>query len=171
MSARLNPAPARPLAPARNGADHQRLLQSYAVEAWAVLDPDGRVLDRGIGRPRSGAGAWAAFERVGRESEEAFGAAVEEAMSAPGQPVELDEAVIVDADGESHQVEMVLSDLRDEPSVGGMLLVYWDIAPRLRAAAAVAFQANLLAAVAQAVVAVDRCGRVVYWNEAAAGLY
>ncbi len=161
---------ARRLAEARNGADRQRLLHGYSVEAWAVLGSGGSVIGSGIGRP-IGAGAWAPFDRVAEDSAEEFGAAMAMATSAPRQAVWLDEATIVDTQGASHDVEIVLSDLSSEPGVGGVLLLYWDIAPRVAAAAAAAFQATLLAAVDQAVVAVDPRGHVVYWNEAATRLY
>ena len=161
---------ARRSADVRSGADRQRLLQGYSVEAWTVLGSDAAVIDRGIGRS-IGAGAWAPFSRVADGSAEEFAAAMGMASSSPGQAVWLDEASIVDAQGTSHDVEIVLSDLSGEPSVGGILVLYWDIERRVRAAAAAAFQATLLAAVDQAVVAVDPRGCLVYWNDAAARLY
>ncbi len=165
------PAAEALLAEAKRRARRFELLHSLAAEGYVVLDRDGTVRERHSLRSRGSAPARPPFERVAEGSVAAWRSALSRAAASPGTAVELPDAEIVDAEGDCHRVEIVLADLRDEPSVGGLVATYWDISPRVQAQAPATFQARLLAAVAQAVVAVDREGRILYWSPAAERLY
>lgn len=152
-------------------ARRYRLLHTLSLEGYALLDRAGAVLEHHVVRAGPSGQAWPGFAAVAEPSAAAFRAALAAAAASPGEPVELPDAEMVDTAGDRHWVEIVLTDLVDEPSVAGVVLMYWDITTRVQAMQAVAFQANLLAAVAQAVIALDRADRIVYWNPAAAELY
>ncbi|QYG93173.1 EAL domain-containing protein [Iamia sp. SCSIO 61187] len=78
---------------------------------------------------------------------------------------------IIDPAGRIRWVEEVVTNLLDEPGVGGVVGHLRDITERKEVERAVLFQASLLDAVGQAVAARDTDGVVIYWNEAAAGLF
>ena len=57
------------------------------------------------------------------------------------------------------------------PAVNDLLLNVDGVTSRREIDVAVHFQASLLAAVGQAIMAVDRAGRIIYWNDAAERMY
>jgi PAS domain-containing protein len=71
------------------------------------------------------------------------------------------------ADGSWRHIEAVRNNLLDDPDVRGFVVSTRDVTDRVRAEEEVRFQARLLDAVGQAVIATDRGGKVVYWNKAA----
>ncbi len=78
---------------------------------------------------------------------------------------------VVDLEGQVRWVEEIATNLIDDPSVGVIVGNLRDITDRKHAEEAVRFQARLLAAVGQAIVAVDTAGTVIYWNDAAQATY
>ncbi len=78
---------------------------------------------------------------------------------------------VLDEDGQVRWVEEVATNLLEEPGVAAVVGHLRDITARKEIETAVDLQASLLEAVGQAVVAWDRAGRVIYWNEAATGLF
>ncbi len=74
-------------------------------------------------------------------------------------------------DGSVRWVEKVATNLLDDPDVGAVVGHIRDITDRKAAEQEVQFQARLLAAAGQAMVAQDPNGVVVYWNQAAEDLY
>ena len=74
---------------------------------------------------------------------------------------------ILDAEGDVRWVEEIATNLVDDPTVGVVVGNLRDITDRRRAEEAVHFQARLLGAAGQAIVAYDDVGTVLYWNTAA----
>ena len=75
-------------------------------------------------------------------------------------------------DGALFYNELTAAAVRDgKGRVANHIGVITDVTQRERAEERVCFQARLLEAVGQAVVAVDLSGRIVYWNRFAEGLY
>ncbi|MCU1501741.1 MAG: hypothetical protein JWM12_1095, partial [Ilumatobacteraceae bacterium] len=88
---------------------------------------------------------------------------------ASGQPVR-DQLLTVDAGGQSRAwVNMSSYPLRDHRggAVSGVVTVLRDVTAQQAMAESVRFQAQLLDAVGQCVIATDTEGRVTYWNRAA----
>jgi diguanylate cyclase (GGDEF)-like protein/PAS domain S-box-containing protein len=75
------------------------------------------------------------------------------------------------ADGSVRHVQGVPNNQLDHPILRGVVVTFRDLTDRVRAEEKVRFQADLLAAVGQAVIATDRQGKIVYWNRAAQDLY
>lgn len=75
------------------------------------------------------------------------------------------------ADGTVRWLEVVATNLLDDPTVNAYVAAMRDVTERHVAREAVEFQAQLLAAVGQAVVAMDLDGSVIFWNDAATELY
>jgi PAS domain S-box-containing protein len=61
--------------------------------------------------------------------------------------------------------------VRAYPSESGLSVYFQDVTERKEAEERIRFQARLLDAVGEAVIALDMEGRVLYWNRAAAGMY
>ncbi|MEQ8841810.1 MAG: EAL domain-containing protein [Acidimicrobiales bacterium] len=78
---------------------------------------------------------------------------------------------IVTPDGRVGWVDEIATNLLEDPNVGMIVGNLRDITDRKQAEDAVRFQARLLDAVRQAVVAIDQPGAIIYWNEAATALY
>jgi PAS domain-containing protein len=75
------------------------------------------------------------------------------------------------ADGSVRHVQGVPNNQLDHSILRGVVVTFRDLTDRVRAEEKVRFQADLLAAVGQAVIATDRQGKIVYWNRAAQDLY
>jgi PAS domain S-box-containing protein len=74
-------------------------------------------------------------------------------------------------DGRSFDVVYSSSALRSGDEIAGLVVVFRDITERNRAEAEIRFQAHLLDAVEQAVIATDLEGTVIFWNSFAETLY
>jgi diguanylate cyclase (GGDEF)-like protein/PAS domain S-box-containing protein len=81
------------------------------------------------------------------------------------------EARTVTSDDTVRWVELVLTNLLDEPDVRGVVGHLRDITDRRRAQEAVQFQASVLDAVGQAITARDLDGIAIFWNPAATALF
>ena len=63
------------------------------------------------------------------------------------------------------------SPLRSDDEITGLVVVFRDITERKRAEEEIRFQAHLLDAVEQAVIATDLNGTIIFWNSFAETLY
>ncbi|MEX2527923.1 MAG: PAS domain S-box protein [Gemmatimonadota bacterium] len=91
-------------------------------------------------------------------------------LATPGSQVS-DRYRVRHAHGEWKVLEALAENLANTPGVAGVVISARDITGRVAQEEAVRFQASLLAAVGQAVIATDMEGRVVYWNPAAERIY
>ncbi|MCU1365826.1 MAG: hypothetical protein JWN39_1465, partial [Ilumatobacteraceae bacterium] len=78
---------------------------------------------------------------------------------------------ILDPTGAVRWLEEIATNVVDDPNVGCLVGNLRDITERKVAEESVVFQARLLAAVGQAVIATDTDGAVTYWNGAAQATY
>jgi diguanylate cyclase (GGDEF)-like protein/PAS domain S-box-containing protein len=78
---------------------------------------------------------------------------------------------VIDPHGRCRWVEEIATNLLDEPEVGSVVGHLRDITDRRAAEEAIRFQASLLDAVGEAVVACDLSGTTIYWNSAASALF
>lgn len=89
-----------------------------------------------------------------------------------GESIHSLETIRLHKDGRPIHVELTLSAIKnDQGVVVGIAAIARDISERKRAQEATSFQAQLLAAVGQAVIATDPEGRITYCNRAAEQLY
>lgn len=79
--------------------------------------------------------------------------------------------VFIRKDGTFFDVVYSSSPLRSEGEINGLVVVFRDITERNRAEEEIRFQAHLLDAVEQAVIATDLNGTVIFWNSFAETLY
>ncbi len=91
-------------------------------------------------------------------------------ISAPGKTATA-EFRIRHKDGSWRWMEAVGTNLLRDPDLNALVMNYRDITERNEALEQIRFQASLLTQVRNAVIAIDRDLRVVYWNEAAATMY
>jgi diguanylate cyclase (GGDEF)-like protein/PAS domain S-box-containing protein len=75
------------------------------------------------------------------------------------------------ADGSLRHVQGVPNNQLEDPLLRGVVVTFRDLTDRVQAEEKVRFQARLLDAVGQAVIATDWQGKVIYWNRAAEVLY
>lgn len=88
-----------------------------------------------------------------------------------GDHVRVEFRVVDEATGRVRWVEETATNLLEEPAVGAVVGNLRDVTDRHAAEDAVRFQARLLDAVGQAVVAIDNGGRITYWNDTAQRIY
>lgn len=93
-----------------------------------------------------------------------------QAMAAPGTTHTASFSLKLGA-GDVRHGEVTARSLLDEPAVRGVVVTLRDVTESHRAAERIHFQARLLDAVGQAVIATDLDGRVTYWNRAAEEMY
>ena len=79
--------------------------------------------------------------------------------------------VFIRKDGTFFDVVHSSSPLRSGGDINGLVVVFRDITERKRAEEEIRFQAHLLDAVEQAVIATDLNGTVIFWNSFAETLY
>jgi len=75
------------------------------------------------------------------------------------------------ANGEWRTLDTMAQNHVENPDVAGIVLSSRDITDRVEREERIRFQASLLEAVGQAVIATDMSGAVIYWNSAAERLY
>jgi len=73
--------------------------------------------------------------------------------------------------GRTLWVDEIVTNLVDDPNVGSIVANLRDVTEHVRAEEAVAFQARLLAAVGQSVIASDVDGLITYWNDASETMF
>ena len=91
-------------------------------------------------------------------------------MAHPGKSL-VAEFRILHKDGSWRWMEAVGTNLLDDPDLHAVVMNYRDITERNEALDQIRFQASLLSQVRNAVIAIDREFRVVYWNEFATAMY
>lgn len=74
-------------------------------------------------------------------------------------------------DGGWRWIELAATNMVEVPGVDGIVVNFRDVTTQRAAEERLRFQARLLAAVGEAVIATDLLGRILYWNEAATLLY
>jgi diguanylate cyclase (GGDEF)-like protein/PAS domain S-box-containing protein len=67
--------------------------------------------------------------------------------------------------------ECTMANHLDDSAVGGIVVSYHDISDRKEAENEIRFQANLLARTGQAIIATDKHGHIVFWNQTAGEIY
>ena len=97
--------------------------------------------------------------------------AIAEALSRPGHAPFVVEARAACADGTWRWCEYTGANLLDVPEVAGIVVNFRDVSERHERDEQLRFQARLLGAVGDAIVATGVDGRVVYWNDAAEALF
>lgn len=88
-----------------------------------------------------------------------------------GQRVSEYEDFFIRKDGTFFDVVYSSSPLKRDEKVAGLVVVFRDITERKRAEEEIRFQAHLLNAVEQAVIATDLNGTIIFWNSYAENLY
>jgi PAS domain S-box-containing protein len=89
-----------------------------------------------------------------------------------GQSIDHYETVRRRKDGSLIDISLTISPIRDQAgTVTGASKIASDISDRIRREAEIRFQARLLSAVEQAVIATDLKGTILYWNDFAEWLY
>lgn len=152
----------------------KELLHANASEGYAVVDGQGNFLYGNPSalstRPMAELVGQSALSFVAPEHRARVEAVFAQVAGRAGATAEL-EVEVIDGRGARRWFEMTLSNLTHEESVGGIVTNYWDITERRRAEASSNFNATLLDAVGQAVIAIDPAGEIIYWNQAATELY
>jgi diguanylate cyclase (GGDEF)-like protein/PAS domain S-box-containing protein len=110
------------------------------------------------------------FEYVDAEDAAFVAESFAEIVRTPGvhAPVDLRARAV---DGSLRHVEAVPNNQLGDPVLRGVVVTFRDLTDRVRAEGEIRFQARLLDAVGQAVIAADREGRITYWNKAAEDSY
>ena len=93
-----------------------------------------------------------------------------ELLSTPGKNVTA-EFRIRHKDGSWRWMETIGTNLLGDPDLRAVVMNYRDITERNEALEQIRFQASLLGQVRNAVIAIDRDLRIVYWNDAAVSMY
>jgi diguanylate cyclase (GGDEF)-like protein/PAS domain S-box-containing protein len=155
-----------------------RSVVENSSEIVTIADPDGTLRY-----------ASPAFGRVlGYDPEEAIGTMnvldyvhpydlpqvleeTEEALSKGGVATNKAEYRFRHRDGSWRWMESVGTYLLDDPHVRGVVVTSRDVTERKQAEEKLRFQARLLDAVGEAVIALDMEGRILYWNRAAEEMY
>lgn len=91
-------------------------------------------------------------------------------MASPGKTVTA-EIRVRPKDGGWRWMEVIATNLLDDPDLRSVVMNYRDITDRNEALEHIRFQASLLSQVRNAVIAIDTELRIVYWNDAAANMY
>ena len=111
-----------------------------------------------------------AFAYVHPEDMAQLGPVFEDLMSHPGKSV-VAEFRILHKNGSWRWMEAIGTNLLNDPDLHAVVLNYRDITERNEALDQIRFQASLLSQVRNAVIAIDRDLRIVYWNEFATAMY
>ena len=88
-----------------------------------------------------------------------------------GKPLNEFEDVFIRKDGSFFDVLYSSAPLRNEGEITGLVVVFRDVTERKQAEEEIRFQAHLLNAVEQSVIATDLKGTVIFWNAFAESLY
>ena len=99
-----------------------------------------------------------------------LGPAFEDLMTHPGKSV-VAEFRVRHKNGSWRWMEANATNLLDDPDLHAVVMNYRDITERNEALDQIRFQTSLLAQVRNAVVAIDRERRIVYWNEYATAMF
>ena len=162
-------------APSAFGGTVRTLLDNIA-DMVTVSDPDGRIVyanaatESVSGYAPEEFAARNPFDSMHPEDRPRCEEAFERLAKTPGLSLALEHRVRR-KDGAWRWVGGTFVSLFEDPEVGGLVSVLRDITERKRTEERLRFQARVLGAVGEAVVAVDADGRVSYWNRAAEGAF
>jgi len=155
-----------------------RSVVENSSEIVTVVDPDGtlRYANPAFGRtlgydPVEAVGTMNVLDHVHPDDLAHVLEETEEALAKGGVATNKAEYRFRHKDGSWRWMESVGTYLLDDPYVGGVVVTSRDATGRVRAHERLRFQAQLLEAVGEAVVALDADGGVVYWNRAAEDMY
>ncbi len=139
-----------------------------------LLDRDGTVLwaspscERFCGIPAAQLVGMACTDLIHPADRDRAATAVSE-VAQSGDHVSFEGRMV--GEGRAPWVELVLTNLLDEPELGGIVGHVRDITERRRTEEEVQFQASVLDAVGQAITARDLDGIAIFWNPAATDLF
>jgi diguanylate cyclase (GGDEF)-like protein/PAS domain S-box-containing protein len=148
----------------------ERLVTQHVSEGWAILDRSGVVTEvseySAIAKwgPHLVGSTLIDLVDEGQRAETA--ALLDQLLGLPGRPL-VTELYFEQPEGDLQWYEVVFVNLFDDPVVEGIVANVRDITDRRRSEDATRFQATLLDAVGQAVIATDENDRIMYWNRAA----
>ena len=155
-----------------------RSAMENSSEIVTVVDPDGTLRyanpawERALGYdPEQAVGAMNVLDHVHPEDLAHVLDETEEALAKGGVVTNEAEYRFRRKDGSWLWMQSVGTYLLDELKVGGVVVVSRDVTERKEAEERLRFQAQLLGAVGEAVIALDTEGRVLYWNTAAEEMY
>jgi PAS domain S-box-containing protein len=155
-----------------------RSVMENSSEIVTVVDPDGTLRyanpawERALGYdPEQAVGTMNVLDHVHPEDLAHVLEETEEALAKGGVVTNEAEYRFRRKDGSWRWMQSVGTYLLDELKVGGVVVVSRDVTERKEAEERLRFQAQLLGAVGEAVIALDTEGRVLYWNTAAEEMY
>jgi len=155
-----------------------RSVMENSSEIVTVADPDGTLRyanpawERALGYdPEQAVGTMNVLDHVHPEDLAHVLKETEEALAKGGVVTNEAEYRFRRKDGSWRWMQSVGTYLLDELKVGGVVVVSRDVTERKEAEERLRFQAQLLGAVGEAVIALDTEGRVLYWNTAAEEMY
>ncbi len=149
---------------------------NHISDGISLLGPDGLVAwespsaHRMFGYPANAALGTTGFSFMHPDDATQLAPVLAELMAVPGKTMTA-EFRVRHQDGSWRWVEAIATNLLEDPDLRAIVLNYRDITDRNEALEQIRFQASLLNQVRNAVIAVDRDLRIVYWNEAAAAMY
>lgn len=151
-------------------------LVRNASDVITVLDIDGTIrydspaVGRVLGyKPEERIGT-NLFDYVHPNDRNRGSSILEKIQANPETPVTI-EWRLRHADGSWPRVEITSTNLLDAPDVNGIVVNWRDVTERQQAEERIHFQACLLDAVGQAIIATDLEGKTTYWNRCAEELY
>ncbi len=153
-----------------------RALQANSRELVSILGPDATLLyvspslQRALGRRPEEVQGGDAFTDIHREDRDRVMAEFRRVLEDPGYVAQL-QYRIRHADGSWRTLDTWAENYLDDPDIQGIVVGSWDVTASVEQAEHIRFQAALLGAVGQAVVATDLQRRVISWNGAAERLY
>ena len=159
-------------------ADARRFesILAKASDGISLVGPDGTITWQSASttkmfgfRPEEAYGR-PGLEFVHPDDLEAVGPGFLDLLATPGKTL-IAEVRIKRKDGAWQWTEVVGTNLLRDPDLQAIIFNYRDITERNEALEQIRFQASLLSQVRNAVIAIDRDRRIVYWNEAAASMY
>ena len=146
------------------------------TDGITLLGADGRVAwqspsaARLFGYPEEDALGEAGFALVHPDDMVQLGPMFADLMEHPGKSVTA-EFRVRHRNGTWRWMEAIGTNLLEDPDLRAVIMNYRDITERNEALDQIRFQASLLSQVRNAVVAIDRDRRIVYWNEYATTMY
>ena len=152
-------------------ARRRDLVMLKSFDGYRILDERGAVVEAysPVLNESGPASELVPFEQLPGPDRKVLLGMFTEVSRQPGATVLRDLAV--ETRTEHRWFEFSMTNYLEVPEVAGIVVNYRDISARKAAERAVTFQARLLDAAGQAIIATDAHGRIVFWNEAAEHMY